>query len=52
MSKVFNSYRRADSEHVAGRIYDRLVARFGPGNVFTDVGSRSLANSTSSEANR
>ena len=35
--KVFISYRRDDSKHMADRVYDRLVARFGKGNVFKDV---------------
>jgi hypothetical protein len=39
MSKVFISYRRADSEDVAGRIYDRLVTRFGAENAFKDFGT-------------
>jgi formylglycine-generating enzyme required for sulfatase activity len=34
---VFVSYRREDSLHQAGRLYDRLVAHFGPGRVFKDV---------------
>ena len=33
------SYRRSDSAHVAGRIYDRLVESFGRGSVFNDVDS-------------
>jgi formylglycine-generating enzyme required for sulfatase activity len=37
MSQVFISYRRDDSADVAGRIYDRLVHRYGPDNVFKDV---------------
>jgi formylglycine-generating enzyme required for sulfatase activity len=37
MPKIFISYRRTDSEDVAGRIYDRLVVHFGKGNVFKDV---------------
>ena len=37
MAKVFISYRRADSATFAGRIYDRLIARFGKKNVFKDV---------------
>lgn len=37
MSKIFISYRRADSRKDAGRIYDRLVAEFGRENVFKDV---------------
>jgi hypothetical protein len=31
------SYRRSDTPHVAGRLFDRLVARFGAGKVFIDV---------------
>jgi len=34
---IFISYRRADSEGSAGRIYDHLQARFGVGRVFMDV---------------
>jgi formylglycine-generating enzyme required for sulfatase activity len=37
MPKIFISYRRADSHSITGRIYDRLVAGFGKGNVFKDV---------------
>src|SRR5260370_24118317 len=37
MAKVFISYRRADSASICGRIYDRLVAKFGRKNVFKDV---------------
>jgi formylglycine-generating enzyme required for sulfatase activity len=37
MPKLFISYRRADSRTYTGRIYDRLVARFGKDNVFKDV---------------
>ena len=36
---VFISYRRSDSDHVAGRIYDRLVGDFGKSSVFKDVDS-------------
>jgi ABC-type branched-subunit amino acid transport system substrate-binding protein len=35
--KVFISYRRADSATISGRIYDRLVLKFGRKNVFKDV---------------
>ena len=35
--RIFISYRRSDTPHVAGRLFDRLVARFGAGNVFIDV---------------
>src|SRR5437763_15297179 len=33
------SYRRQDSSSVAGRLYDRLQAEFGKGNVFMDFDS-------------
>ncbi|MGO9471367.1 MAG: toll/interleukin-1 receptor domain-containing protein [Isosphaeraceae bacterium] len=36
---VFVSYRREDSRHQAGRLYDHLVAQFGKGQVFKDVDS-------------
>lgn len=39
MPKVFLSYRRDDSEGHAGRIWDRLSAKFGKQNVFMDVDS-------------
>ena len=34
---VFLSYRREESAHVAGRIYDHLEREFGAGHVFFDV---------------
>jgi hypothetical protein len=34
---IFVSYRRQDSSHLAGRLYDRLSDRFGEGQVFMDV---------------
>lgn len=34
---IFVCYRRGDSQHAAGRIYDRLVQRFGEDGVFMDV---------------
>lgn len=37
MSKIFISYRRDDSAAYAGRLYDRLAAHFGPGQVFMDI---------------
>lgn len=37
MAKVFISYRRTDSASTSGRIYDRLVGRFGKANIFKDV---------------
>lgn len=39
MPKVFVSYRRSDSQDVAGRIVDRLTYRFSPNDVFKDVDS-------------
>lgn len=37
MPKIAISYRRADAAAVAGRIFDRLTARFGENAVFMDV---------------
>ncbi|HMA80270.1 MAG TPA: toll/interleukin-1 receptor domain-containing protein [Candidatus Binatia bacterium] len=37
MSGIFISYRREDSAAYAGRLYDRLSARFGAAQVFMDV---------------
>jgi hypothetical protein len=34
---IFISYRRQDSDHLAGRLYDRLADRFGESQVFMDV---------------
>jgi hypothetical protein len=36
-NNIFLSYRREESAHVAGRIYDHLEREFGNGNVFFDV---------------
>ena len=36
---VFVSYRRDDAPGHAGRLYDRLVTRFGEDRVFMDVDS-------------
>jgi len=36
---VFLSYRRDDSQHFAGRLYDRLTDRFGVSGVFMDIDS-------------
>jgi hypothetical protein len=38
-SSIFISYRRRDSPHITGRIYDRLVLRFGRETVLKDVDS-------------
>ncbi|MFI5954762.1 toll/interleukin-1 receptor domain-containing protein [Cryptosporangium sp. NPDC051539] len=37
--RIFLSYRRADSQDVAGRLFEALWPRFGPQNVFIDVDS-------------
>ncbi|MFL5070660.1 MAG: TIR domain-containing protein [Xanthobacteraceae bacterium] len=37
MSKIAVSYRREDSGPVTGRIFDRLVARYGKQSVFRDI---------------
>jgi hypothetical protein len=42
MTGTFISYRRKESSHLAGRIYDRLVGRFGEGQVFMDVDTLEL----------
>jgi len=34
---IFVSYRRQETSHLAGRLADRLVDRFGKGQVFIDV---------------
>ncbi len=36
-TKIFISYRRTDSGHIAGRIYDRLRSEFGEAQIFFDV---------------
>ena len=35
--RVFVSYRRSDTSGFAGRLYDELTERFGPGRVFRDI---------------
>jgi hypothetical protein len=42
MPKIFISYRRQDSNHQAGRLYDHLSAHFGPDQLFKDVDSIEL----------
>src|SRR5258708_6532552 len=39
MINIAISYRRADSDAIAGRIRDRLVSHFGSESVFMDVDS-------------
>lgn len=36
---IFLAYRREDSQHLAGRVYDRLIQQYGEGRVFKDVDS-------------
>jgi hypothetical protein len=40
--RVFISYRRQESSGLAGRLYDRLAARFGNDQVFMDVDTIAL----------
>jgi hypothetical protein len=37
MPRVFISYRREDSQALAGRLYDHLIRRFGKDRVFRDI---------------
>jgi formylglycine-generating enzyme required for sulfatase activity len=37
MPRIFISYRRDDSAGMAGRIFDRLEARFGRDNIYMDI---------------
>src|SRR5262245_29530357 len=37
MSKICISYRRADSQAITGRIFDRLCAHYGKDSVFMDI---------------
>src|SRR3954447_22933062 len=39
MTSIFISYRRTDAPGHAGRLFDRLVDRFGPTSVFKDLDS-------------
>src|SRR5215813_3761406 len=36
-AKLFINYRREDTRHAAGRLYDRLIQRFGESQVFIDI---------------
>lgn len=40
--RIFLCYRREDTGHPAGRLYDRLTSRFGMSRVFEDVNSIKL----------
>jgi hypothetical protein len=35
--KIFISYRRSDTEHIAGRMFDTLNNLYGPDNIFFDT---------------
>ena len=37
MGDICISYRRADSQAITGRIFDRLIAHYGHGSVFMDI---------------
>src|SRR5271156_6709075 len=37
MPKIAISYRRADSEAMTGRIFDRLIAHYGKDAIFRDI---------------
>lgn len=39
MTRIFISYRRQDTLAIAGRIFDRLEAKFGSNGVFMDIDS-------------
>ncbi len=39
MRKIIISYRRADSDAIAGRIRDRLASHFGENSIFMDIDS-------------
>src|ERR1043166_7102331 len=39
MPKIILSYRRSDSDAIAGRIRDKLVSRYGDASVFMDIDS-------------
>lgn len=39
VSRIFLSYRRDDTAGYAGRLYDRLLAKFGSESVFRDIDS-------------
>jgi hypothetical protein len=42
MPVIFISYRRSDSQDVTGRVYDRLVAKFTPKQVYIDVDNNNI----------
>jgi len=42
MPKIFFCYRREDSDHQAGRLFDHLVSHYGAEKIFKDVNSIQL----------
>jgi hypothetical protein len=42
MPSIVISYRRADSAGTAGRIFDKLVSKFGYDAIFMDIDNRML----------
>ncbi len=50
--KIFISYRRQDSQHIVGRIYDHLALAFGEPAVFKDVESIPLGSDFRKEIGR
>jgi hypothetical protein len=44
--RLFLSYRREDTKHIAGRLADRLIDDFGPDRVFIDVDSIALGSTS------
>jgi hypothetical protein len=49
---IFVSYRRLETGHLAGRLYDRLADRFGEGQVFIDVDAIELGVDFAEEISR
>jgi hypothetical protein len=49
---IFVSYRRQESAHLAGRLYDRLADRFGEAQVFIDVDAIELGVDFAEEISR
>ena len=42
MKRVFISYRRNDTQAIAGRLYDGLESRLGKDSVFFDIDSDTM----------
>jgi hypothetical protein len=49
---IFVSYRRQESAHLAGRLYDRLADQFGEGQIFIDVDAIDLGVDFAEEISR